>query len=371
MINAPKVQSDGPQADIFRSVEDFFIHQALPFWWEHGRCARTGSWFEGMGFDGQPLAKTVRRGRVWPRQIFAFGMAYRLGLFTDDKELEKLTENTRYLLRTSRLDDGQFAGALDATGQPTGEPALLYDLAFYALAGAELARQGIKEGFELAETAFAEIDMRFRDSQSGGYHADHRKADAPKLANPHMHLLEASIAWYEATSDAGAADRMTEILSLFRTHFLRDDGHVREALTADYGPLERGWIEPGHGFEWAYLYRQAEQCLGNDGTSVSRLIVEASEGTLLNGLAPNRVGEQPSQFRLWPQLERLRIIHTAFPSQDISPILKQLDRLYFSHGPAWGWNDEVDQNRQAISQYVPASMVYHLVTALGPLFAKR
>jgi mannose/cellobiose epimerase-like protein (N-acyl-D-glucosamine 2-epimerase family) len=49
----------------------------------------------------------------------------------------------------------------------------------------------------------------------------------PRRANPHMHFLEAMLAWYEATGEEKYLDRAQAMVMLFDRHFFDEsDGHA-------------------------------------------------------------------------------------------------------------------------------------------------
>lgn len=244
-------------------------------------------------------------------------------------------------------------------------------MAFVALAGSELSKLGVPGADTLAKSAFANIDARFRDTVNGGYYASEKSLE--KLANPHMHLLEASICYFDANRGEEGRDRIEEILRIFENHFFDSvNGVVHERLNSNFGPSIHDWIEPGHGLEWAFLYAEATKRLGLKNDAVAWSLVQQAEESAVLGLIPNRIesGAAIGGFRLWPQLERLRAVYTVHPDRDLEALLRNLRLHYLSQGPAGGWIDEIDENMVPVAKHVPASMVYHLITALGPLAAE-
>ena len=90
----------------------------------------------------------------------------------------------------------------------------------------------------------------------GGYFED-RHHRLPQRANPHMHLLEAALAWI-ALDDDPAWRRMADgIATLCLDKFIDPaTGALREFFAADWSPApaSKGRIaEPGHHYEWAFL----------------------------------------------------------------------------------------------------------------------
>lgn len=358
-------------------IQSWLCDAVLPYWWSVGRDAETGGFFEALDFDGRPRTAINRRGRVTPRQLYAFSLARTFGLFDPSDFLETMERGCTYLMNTVRLEDGRFAGMIGPDGGSVLSPAVLYDLAFIALAGAELSKFGVKGSDALAKAAFAQIDTRFKDPLHGGYWAT--EEDRVKLANPHMHLLEACICAFDARGGQTAGDRMTDILNLFETHFFDPDtGAVHEKRNRDFSASDENWTEPGHGLEWAFLIHEANGRLGRQsGDEMATRLMQSAEDTAImtNGLTiiPNRIeGDIVTRSaRLWPQLERLRAVYTLDPNRDLSPILRTIRTAYLEKGPRCGWVDALDEAGEPIAPHIPASMLYHLMTAFGPLLAAR
>ena len=89
-------------------------------------------------------------------------------------------------------------------------------------------------------------------------------ARLPRRQNPHMHLLEAMLAWQATAPDPAFEAAARESLRLSRIHF-QVDGALREFFTETWvlDPATGHIVEPGHMEEWAWLLTQAER-LGLD-----------------------------------------------------------------------------------------------------------
>jgi len=101
---------------------------------------------------------------------------------------------------------------------------------------------------ETIESHFSTADGSLR-SEDG--------ADAIRESNPHMHLLEACLAWAEIGGDPGWTSWVRRLAELAVSRFIRkDSGAIGESYTAAWQPapgLAGRIIEPGHQFEWAWL----------------------------------------------------------------------------------------------------------------------
>ena len=81
--------------------------------------------------------------------------------------------------------------------------------------------------------------------------------EGARRSNPHMHLLEAFLAWHSVTGDASHLRRAEKIIDLFKSHFFDPESWTLGEFFDDEWrpePGEKGsWTEPGHHFEWASL----------------------------------------------------------------------------------------------------------------------
>ncbi len=351
---------------MMQTLDDWLFGTVLPHWLDHGVDADTGVFVECLDADGAAMPEVPRRGRVAPRQLFTLARARRLG-FIEPRVMGVLDAGATTLLQ-SRTDARGFPSKIDAQGRAVEAGGVLYDHAFVLLAGAELKSVGVEAGAELAAQATDLIETRFRDA-SGGFHTVMDTRD-DKLANPHMHLLEASLLHHQVSGDAGALARVREIAELARNHIVQD-GVVAERMSPDFGASDENWVEPGHCYEWAFLLSEAAEMLDDPAMGKrARALFESSEGFVEeDGLVVDRVGAD-SAYRLWPQLERLRCLVTFGRDADVEPLLQTIAKNYLDRGPKAGWIDKLDGHRKPVGERVPASMLYHLMTALPPAFGR-
>ncbi|MFN3834825.1 MAG: AGE family epimerase/isomerase [Glycocaulis sp.] len=349
----------------------------LPGWAERAFDTASGGFVEALDMTGAPLACLPRRGRVAPRQLYAFASAKRHGWDEGGAASAMIEHALAFLDGPARSPSGGWAHGFAGDGRIADPRRDLYDHAFVALAGAEACAAGYPQGRALAQEAFETIDRLFADPVHGGWE-DRETAPGIKRANPLMHLLEASIAWYEVSGEAGVRVRMEEIAALFE-HWMFDTrtGALMERFTADWKhPADRR-VEPGHCHEWAGLLYRAELLTGRDTASWRRRLVRFAENAgVKDGLALDAVdldgGAVSPGYRLWPQLERLRaLLVTAEVPSDPDAILAGIEAHYLSPGPDWGWVDALDAQRRPAVKQVPASMLYHLMTAFAPFLAGR
>jgi len=328
---------------------------------------------ENLDLQGNAQPQENRRGRVAPRQLFSFARAKRLG-WNPDQSADRIIESAlSFIEGPSRLAQGGWAHQFNADGSIADPRRDLYDHAFIALAGSELAALGDIRGEVLAEEAFSTIDSVFTDHVHGGWH-DPETAPDCKLANPHMHLLEASLAHFEALSDQASLNRINTLCALFEgSIFDPVQGAMAEDFNKDWSRTTHRRVEPGHCYEWAYLLGEAERLTGRDTASWRRRLIDyAEQHGVFEGLAVDQITTTAKTFRLWPQLERLRaLLHIPRSDEDIKAILDQIIETYLKPGISHGWVDKLNDAQEPASSAIPASMVYHLMTALAPLAPPR
>ena len=195
----------------------------------------------------------------------------------------------------------------------------------------------------------------------------------PRRSNPHMHFLEAMLAWHGATGDPRYLDRANAIIALFQSRFF-------DPATGTLGEyFEDGWtrapgeagdiVEPGHHFEWCWLLVRAAEAGGRDARAEALNLYRfgLKHGLDQTGLGIdecNRSGRQLRRSRRsWPQTELIKA-HIAMG--DLGSAATTISKLfdYYLTTPVPGlWMDQFDETGAGITQAVPASTLYHLLVA--------
>src|SRR5690606_23146238 len=93
-----------------------------------------------------------------------------------------------------------------------------YDHAFVLLALAHAHAAGHDRAMQLGREALGFLDTYLADPRSGGF-LEEGGGRGLRRSNPHMHLLEAFLAWHELTGDPHYLERAADIVSLFRERF--------------------------------------------------------------------------------------------------------------------------------------------------------
>jgi mannose/cellobiose epimerase-like protein (N-acyl-D-glucosamine 2-epimerase family) len=349
---------------------------AYPLWAQNGIDAHNGGFIETLGQNGEGLPHP-RRARVHPRQIYAFAQAPGFGWKGDAAGI--VARGTDYFATYYLRADGLFRTLAGVDGAPLDDGAVLYDQAFallgYAAAAVTLERLGPFEARALdlrraIEARFGSADGSFRSNETSAGSVE---------SNPHMHLLEACLAWAEIGEDAGWNDWVVRVVQLAMTRFIRaDSGALGESFAADGRPAKGvagRIIEPGHQFEWAWLLMRAEtRHPGALREAALRLISIGETAGVKNQVAINALLDDFSvhdaNARFWPQTERLKAAllaarltgneqYWAMAASAADSILPYLDT------PVPGlWLDVQLPTGELLDSPAPASTFYHLVGAI-------
>ncbi len=358
-------------------ARQWLFEEAMPLWSRIGVDEGNGGFHEAVGFDGRPVTGPKRM-RTMARQVYAFAAARRHGW---DGPAERMVgHGLAFVKRRGRTAAGGWARTLDADGAILDATEDSYDHACLLLALAEAHRCGHPDALPLCRETLAALDAHLRAPGSSGY-LDAADADpARRRSNPHMHLLEAFLAWHDATAEKRILDRAEEILALFQSCFF-DAGNwtLGECFQDGRMPAKGvGEFEPGHHFEWASLIVDFAHRAGRpELVAFARKLYASAVANGINrttGLAFSRVSSGGAPLdpvsRSWPQAEAIKAVIAldSAGGADLKPeIEERVGRLFAWHldpAPAGLWIDRIDRHGQPLATEVPASILYHLVSAL-------
>jgi mannose-1-phosphate guanylyltransferase/mannose-6-phosphate isomerase len=367
------------QAGAWRTrVRHWLFEETLPLWSSRGVDERHGGFHEALDFAGEPVARQKRM-RTMARQVYAFAAAKRRGW--DGPADELIAHGLAFMDGKGRTADGGWVRTLHADGAVADATEDTYDHSCVLLALAHAHACGNPDAERLARETIAFIDTHLTDPQSGGFY-ETSEGPGERRSNPHMHMLEALLAWHQVTGDADFIRRAGEITRLFRSHFFdADSWTLGEFFDERWRPAadERGaWTEPGHHFEWASLLVDFAERTGQRGlTGYARKLYASAIANGLNratGLAYGAVSRSAIPFdrisRSWPQAEAVKaaIALDRVRGPDLKPEIEQrvgrLFRWHIDAAPTGMWIDQIDERGRSRATDVPASIFYHLVTAL-------
>jgi mannose-6-phosphate isomerase len=198
----------------------------------------------------------------------------------------------------------------------------------------------------------------------------------PRRQNPHMHLLEALLAAYEAFGDAHFIDSAHRLIDVFASRlFDTETGTLPEYFDEKLQPLRKDGIflvEPGHHCEWVWLLHRY-QSLSAPAPDlqimsarlmdfVDRHAIDPTHGGLVDMVGSN--GEVvDGAARLWPQTERLK---AEFLRADAKPVAQKqgLIGLVGFLRPDGLWHERRTPSGDYTRQPAPASSLYHITSAI-------
>lgn len=365
----------------FAEVRAWMFDTALPFWTEHGVDRISGGFVEQLRFDGGDIGLDYKRTRVTCRQIYVFSHAAVLG-WTDGLAIAE--HGVRFLRKAWLGPQGGWARTLTRDGAVKDPTPDLYDIAFALFAlGWYVRATGDESAAALARETLDFANRYMRPEQGEGF-LHEKPTTGWRLQNPHMHMLEAALACFEATGDARYGDLAGELSDLFRRRFFDPASRtLAEYFTDDLSraPGDVGRIiEPGHQFEWAWILANQKRLLGADTADLVRGLVGFAE---THGVDPktsstyNQVRDDGAIIdagsRTWPNTERVKghiALHELFgedPSAAVAGSARLLLDRYLATDVPGLWVDLFDASGEPKSLNAPASTFYHVFLSFAEL----
>jgi mannose/cellobiose epimerase-like protein (N-acyl-D-glucosamine 2-epimerase family) len=351
---------------------------ALPVWAEIGVDQRMGGFVERLHADGRPdIDAPFKRVRGQARMIYAFSHAATLG-FAPGAEIAE--RGLRFLQDHAALPGGGWARTLTRDGAIHDSVLDLYEQACMLLALAWLHRATDDPGpIRLAEQGFAAVKQRLGRGPGGGFRAADPGGDEG-LQNPHMHLLEAMLALFQATGDPVWAEEARALAQLFCERlFDPATGTLGERFDGDWKRAQPARLEPGHHYEWVWLLHATDRVLGGDRTAPAEALFGFAERCGVNpqmGLAWDEIEADGTvcapTHRLWPQAERLKaVLARSRRTGDQAALADVVDGIfarYLDPAPRGCWLDRLDADGRALGGPLPTSSLYHLFVAFSELW---
>lgn len=365
------------------NFQEWAREDAFPLWLRAGVDRERGGFHERLTFDLLPIEEP-RRARLTARQMYCFLIAHSMGVPNAcQAALHGLDFLRRHLLRP----DGSVVMSIDLHDMRTDRRFDPYDDAFvlFALCHGARVLPGDADWEETARGILAALE-RHRHPVIGF------EEPLPLKANPHMHLLEAFLAWEQVSNDGVWAARSDEMVRLFLSHLaVGEHGAVSEFFDAQWQPLETIVVEPGHQFEWAWLLMRWADARGSrEVFDKGRQLVAFAEqhgvvehgdlSVAVNSLAADtRVADAAA--KLWPQTERIKALtylreHRWATDADRELTCVKLPQAraalaeYLDVRPRGLWHESLSADGCWERGAVKASSLYHIVCAIEQMDLK-
>ena len=303
-----------------------------PYWATAPRDMAEGGFFDHIDIDGNPAIEVPKTALAHARLTHSFAHLRELGANATDCDP---AGQAAFDFLTTRLWDAKEGGFFMKVGRD-GDPDApgadqrkdFYDQAFALFGMAWRYRVlGDEATLPWIQRTMAYLDDRLADPEFGGYHeSDEAIRDGaayplPRRQNPHMHLLEAMLALFEATGETRWIDRARGIVGLFDRYFFdAGTGTLREFMDRDFtetapprGPIR----EPGHHFEWVWLLLHYRRLSGDDSVlpAADRLYAFATRhGIEQDSIGPAATFDElhpdgsivKASKLIWPQTETVK-----------------------------------------------------------------
>lgn len=377
-------------------IRAWLCESALPLWCSAGLDGGAGGFFDNLTLDGDPLRDAPKRVRVQARQVYVFSHAHLLGWTPAPGQMTPLDAATHgfdfMIEHYWRKDPGGFVYAAGPDGVVSDPRIELYDQAFVLFACAWYLRAcGDDRAKTWAGRVIAFIDAHLADSANGGFF-ENLSHDLPRRQNPHMHLLEALMAFHLATGDEDALARARELVALFRQRFFdRETGTLGEFFDAQWNPAittAGEIVEPGHHYEWTWLLYHYSALTGDDcGREAEALYRFAEQHGIDRGPGPTeglvydsllrRGVDLDDNKRLWSQTEAIKAQTARLEFAGDEPARARLDEmldlLFDRHlmGDTGLWREQLERDGTPIRNTVPATSLYHIFLALTEVLRVR
>ena len=357
------------------------ISQALPLWSSAGVDPLRGTFVERLSTAGEPLFDVPRRTMVQARQIYVFAHAHLLGVSPAGRDLA--LGAAERLVADRHAVDGQpgWVFSADRDGRVVDPRRDLYTHAFvlYGLAWAHR----LSPSPRFVDAALTTIDFLDRAfaAPRGGYVSGLPAAAERLEQNPHMHLFEAMLAWWEATGEARFLARAGELHALMAARFFQPTtGILPEYFDATWNPCTgvTGRIcEPGHHYEWSWLLRTYGRLIGRPDAPIATTLKAFADahGRDRDGLVVDQTlddgGVHRASRRTWPHTEAIKAEVAAHEAGDgtaperAARIIGRLLDVFLGRPVAGGWIDQVDADGRPLVDFMPASTLYHVFLAMA------
>ena len=358
----------------------WLLEAAAPLWSTKGRTT-SRLFAERINLAGQADSSYYRT-FVQARHVFSFVAIGKLGWSGPWQEL--IEETVRTLLRTARRADGFFVHSLDVEANPLDVRADLYDQAFMLLAlGTAGGALGREEWFDEAEALLNRLESEWTHPL-GGFREGEIVDPRIRRQNPHMHLLEAFLALHESSGRDRFREAACSIAEAAAARFVdRASGALLEYFTEELEPapgIEGRVAEPGHCFEWAWLFERLAHTDWCHGAALSdhltafarRYGVDAVRNVAINEVLTDGSVKNGSA-RLWPQTERLKVAIARYrrlggelEAHETVAAARGL-RQYLDLCTPGLWHDKLREDGTWVDELAPGSSLYHISCAYQEL----
>ncbi len=360
-----------------QGFNQWLIKRAIPLSANNGICRLNHASFEQFLNTGQVDSATPIRVRVQARQIYVFACAAANQWFEEGQEIAvNMMTFTEQKAHHPEWPSG-FSHIFDSNFNVIDNQFDLYNHAFFFLAYAGLYQLNKDPGYSTkAENLYQLLETHFKSEFGGWLEGDYQAKC--RRQNPHMHLFESFMLWYQVSDNSIWLERAKAIFELFTAHFYDEkNGVLLEFFEDNWAPhhSKRGAvIEPGHMLEWVWLLDWYSELSGEN---VDRYLEPLFSNALTLGMSSSGLlykeislyGEMvDAKKRCWAMTELVKacLVMVKRGNQAYLEMAeKGLGDLMFFYTSAKVdglYVDEIDEYDQISIDKAPASSLYHFVT---------
>ncbi|MEM7618143.1 MAG: AGE family epimerase/isomerase [Pseudomonadota bacterium] len=371
---------------------DVLFNQAgnvwVPNWFKLFSNNEKGGFHERIDSDGSPI-DLPRRLLTQCRQIIVYSNALQDNP-QDTQYAAKLEEGFSFVKENYHVPEtGGSIFSIDAEGKPADTKYDLYGHAFILLACAAYSKVNDNpEINEFAKTTLNFIKDNFRFEQGEGFvealGEDMKPLPEMRRQNPHMHLMEASVYMYEASSDQDYLDMANEMLELFFDKLYDPETKTLGEFFNDdftHHDTDGQLVEAGHHAEWVWLLKRYQEVSASKDPRITETMNDLFDFVVKHGIDPEYGGVYDEQNRdgsvvkadkrIWPGLETMRAAaimanDDAYADQ-ARKVVEDMVTLYqdkyidFETGK---WNEYLERDLSVKTDYRPGTTPYHIFPVL-------
>ncbi len=360
------------QQEIVQKSLTWLKDRVFPLWSTEGFDYKENIFVENLSFESK-AQNSPARALVQARQIYSFAEGARLQVLSKNLAKNLIWMSAHSLIEKYSLPNGAIVNSIDKTGH------LNSDLDLYSQA---FALFGLAQAFEMCGDAeFRNAALKIvsylnseRRNLAGGF----TEIKAGKLlfqSNPHMHLFESVIAWMNVDQNPMWTELAAELSELSILKFIDPStGFLAEHFDENWKPFRENGnfiCEPGHHFEWSWLFIQYQKLNKNFKNNVSQNLFDIAEKFGVSEktqLAYDEIWSDGDfkkvSSRFWPQCERVKaaVVLGDFFSADQAMKSLMTHFLILEKGL---WKDTRLEDGTFKEQIVKASSLYHIINAIS------
>ena len=383
-----------PRLDVTQidtTLRPWLLRHVCEFW-KQRIIDPSGGFFEELDLTGEPVRLRTRTTLVQARLTYVFSHAFWL---TGDPDFRgAAAHGYEFLCDRCRAPDGSgFYRAVDGDGRVVDCCRDAYDQAFVLFAMAWFARICHSAGpLDIAKETLCFMQAHLADGRHGGFLEEwlpgRQDLKLPRRQNPHMHLLEATLALFTTSGEVVWLRHSSDLIELMLTRFVdRQTGSLIEFFASDWqpaaGPPGR-WREPGHHFEWVWLLlefmrRSGDRTISDQAARLfefgTRFGIEREgtvAGAVFDGVDAGGVLLAGTKL-FWPQMEFIKACLARYETlgdKNAWPlIVRHLELILTSFLRPDGatWYNQLARDGTPMSVTTPARVLYHLFLAFAEL----